>query len=345
MPSASSYVLPTGYLILVTGANGYIGSHVVEEALKLGYRVRGVVRSPAKLGNLRKRWEDRFPGKFEVAVVSDLQKEGAFDEAMKGVDAVAHIAAVSGDFTTDVAAATATVTNIELRALEAAADTPSVKRFVLTSSSLAAYLPQPDVEVEIGQESYNEASKELAKQEGPIQAFAVYMASKTNGEQAAWAWVKEHKPAFEFKTVLPDFNVGTILDPEHQEASTAGWLLSLWNREPNQFVSNVNGQNYIAVTDTALLHLGALLLPSIVNQRIFGCAGSINVNEFLRVLKEIDPERMKDVKEFEGKNGKDLARYDTKGAEEILRELKKGEGWKGLEEAVRETVESMQKKA
>jgi len=38
-------VLPPGSLILVTGASGYIESHVVNEALLAGYRVRGTART------------------------------------------------------------------------------------------------------------------------------------------------------------------------------------------------------------------------------------------------------------------------------------------------------------
>lgn len=38
-------------------------------------------------------------------------------------------------------------------------------------------------------------------------AFAVYSASKAEGEKAAWAWMRDNQPHFEFNTVLPDLNV------------------------------------------------------------------------------------------------------------------------------------------
>lgn len=37
--------------------------------------------------------------------------------------------------------------------------------------------------------------------------FTVYVASKTEGERAAWKWVKNNKPAFEFNAVLPYYTV------------------------------------------------------------------------------------------------------------------------------------------
>ena len=35
-----------GDLVLVTGANGYLAAHVVQQLLESGYRVRGTVRNP-----------------------------------------------------------------------------------------------------------------------------------------------------------------------------------------------------------------------------------------------------------------------------------------------------------
>ncbi|GAA5859408.1 hypothetical protein JCM8547_002020 [Rhodosporidiobolus lusitaniae] len=335
-------VLPVGSLILVTGVNGYIGSHVAHEALKLGYRVRGVVRSASKIAGLKKIWDEQSPGLFEVTVMSDLEKEGAFDEAMKGVDAVAHVAAISGDFTTDVAAATATVTNIELRALEAAAKTPSVKRFVLTSSIVAAVGGVSAEPVEVGQETWNEASKELAKEEGMMQAMMVYQASKTYGEQAAWAWVREHKPSFAFHTVNPFFTLGRILDPASQgRPSSAAWLLDLYDSNPNPLIEAMKTLNYVSVVDIALLHLGALLLPlsTLPPQRLFGCAGSANLNQFLAIFRALKPGKTFH-EDFEGV-GEDRTVYDTTGALQVLEAFGQ-KGWKGLEEVVRETVESVE---
>lgn len=75
---------------------------------------------------------------------------------------------------------------------------------------------------------------------------AVYAASKTESEQQAWKWMKEHQPQFQFNTVLPCFNVcsfiafgktqGTCLTSEHQVGrnlrpeilgSTMGWTRHL----------------------------------------------------------------------------------------------------------------------
>ncbi|MGZ4726380.1 MAG: NAD(P)H-binding protein, partial [Acidimicrobiales bacterium] len=71
-----------GALVLVTGASGYIGGRLVGELLDAGYRVRCLVRTPAKLGGAP--WIDRV----EV-VQGDVH--GDLTAALDGVDALHYL--------------------------------------------------------------------------------------------------------------------------------------------------------------------------------------------------------------------------------------------------------------
>jgi nucleoside-diphosphate-sugar epimerase len=77
--------------VLVTGANGYLATWVVKKYLEAGYSVRGTVRSLSKSAFLNEKFS-RYGDRFELVVVTDITKDGAFDEAVKGVDAIAHTA-------------------------------------------------------------------------------------------------------------------------------------------------------------------------------------------------------------------------------------------------------------
>ncbi len=78
-------VLEPGSLELVTGANGFIGSHIADQLIQAGYRVRGTARDASKVGWLKAMFDEKYgPGNFELAVVEDLAKSGAYDEACKG---------------------------------------------------------------------------------------------------------------------------------------------------------------------------------------------------------------------------------------------------------------------
>jgi nucleoside-diphosphate-sugar epimerase len=78
--------IPKDSIVLVTGVNGYIGSHVADQLLEAGYRIRGTCRSASKAQALSDLWRKKYgQGRFEIVAVPDMSKEGAFDEAVKGI--------------------------------------------------------------------------------------------------------------------------------------------------------------------------------------------------------------------------------------------------------------------
>lgn len=87
--------VPKGSTVLVTGANGLLGSHIADQFLEHGYKVRGTVRDTEKNAWLQALFDKKYgKGSFELFKVADLTSEGAFDEAVKGM-------ANSGDHTTE----------------------------------------------------------------------------------------------------------------------------------------------------------------------------------------------------------------------------------------------------
>lgn len=75
--------------MLVTGANGYIASNIVDLLLEEGYNVRGTVRTEKAW--LNKYFDDKYgKGRFETKIVAALNDDGAFDEVVKGVTGIIH---------------------------------------------------------------------------------------------------------------------------------------------------------------------------------------------------------------------------------------------------------------
>ncbi|GAA5855692.1 hypothetical protein JCM3766R1_003193, partial [Sporobolomyces carnicolor] len=231
-PRIESPVLPKGSLVLVTGANGFIASHLVEQLLALGYKVRGTTRSAHKLENLANKWNKKYPHSFEIAEVKDITVDGAYDQAIKDVAGVAHVAS-NVSFSPKYDEVVHDAVESTLVALRAAHKTPSVKRFVLTSSVVAVATPDSSREkgLRVGRDVYNHKTIEIAKSlpdDDPTKGAYVYGASKTQGELAAWQFIKENKPSFDFSAVQPAFCIGEILDADSQSGSTAGFTRDLF---------------------------------------------------------------------------------------------------------------------
>lgn len=87
MATINNPAVPQGSLVLVTGVNGFLGSHIADQFLRNGYKVRGTVRDPSK-----EAWAvdifSRLYGddKFELFGVPEMELERVYDEAVKGED-------------------------------------------------------------------------------------------------------------------------------------------------------------------------------------------------------------------------------------------------------------------
>lgn len=189
-------------LVLVTGANGFIAARTVEAFLDAGYSVRGTVRSIASskaLLDALKHYGDRF----SLSEVPEITAAGAFDEAIKGVAYVAHLAAPVSFMFTDpepvLKAAIQGTTGI----LESAVGESSVRHFVLMSSIVAVISPKDGPHV-FTEENWNTVAEDTVAEKGRgAGGYLIYQASKTAAERALWKFRAERKPHFAVTTAQP----------------------------------------------------------------------------------------------------------------------------------------------
>ena len=87
--------------------------------------------------------------------------EDAYNEAVKGASIFCHTAATMS-FDRDPKKVIPTTVSGALMALKAAANEPSIQRFVYTSSSMAVRQPQANSVYEINENTWNEEAMKLA---------------------------------------------------------------------------------------------------------------------------------------------------------------------------------------
>jgi NAD dependent epimerase/dehydratase len=159
--------------ILVTGADGFIGSHLTEALVREGYDVRAFT-----LYNSFNSWgwldhcADDVKGRFEV-FSGDIRDPHGVKEAMKGCDAVLHLAAlIAIPFSYD-SPDTYVDTNIKgtLNVLQAAREL-DVQRVLHTSTS----------------EVYGTARFVPITEEHPLQGQSPYSATKIAADQLAYSF-------------------------------------------------------------------------------------------------------------------------------------------------------------
>jgi NAD dependent epimerase/dehydratase len=159
--------------VLVTGADGFIGSHLTESLVKAGYSVRAFVmyNSFNSWG-----WLEQIPDEITNSIeifAGDVRDPHGVDEAVRGCEAVLHLAALIAIPYSYHSPDTYVDTNIKgtLNILQASRRS-GVKRIIHTSTS----------------EVYGTARFVPITEEHPLRGQSPYSASKIGADQLAYSF-------------------------------------------------------------------------------------------------------------------------------------------------------------
>lgn len=174
--------------ILVTGADGFIGSHLTEELVKQGYKVKAFVyyNSFNSWG-----WLDTLPKDImnEVEVFTgDVRDPNGVRESMKGIDVAFHLAALVAIPFSYHSPDTYVDTNVKgtLNVLQAARDL-NTSRLLITSTS----------------EVYGTAQYVPIDEKHPFQAQSPYSATKIAADRLAESFYRSFNMPI---TIVRPFN-------------------------------------------------------------------------------------------------------------------------------------------
>ncbi|THU94191.1 NAD(P)-binding protein [Dendrothele bispora CBS 962.96] len=235
--------------VFVTGATGFVGSHVVKALLDRGHNVIAAARG-SKAEHLKKSC-DKYAGRLRVVEVVDLAKDN-LEKELVGITALIHVATPSlleMSLEELIPATIESNMNIIRQAEKAGA-----KSIVVTGSAIST----TSLEGKASNTTFNPITKEEAlASQNPLMAYA---AGKKYAEMAIWEWSETHPdvevtilyPPWVFGPYVPDFYP---VSPKN--LSTSKYLYGLVDPNGkcpwNAF--------FIDVRDLANAHVNALKSP------------------------------------------------------------------------------------
>lgn len=267
-------------LVLVTGATGYIASHVIKQLQEAGHMVRGTVRSLSDEAKI-KHLQDLCPEatyKLEL-VEADLTKPESWEAAVKGVAYVIHVASPfpnsqPKDENEVIQPAVEGTQNI----LKACVAAKTVKRVVLTSSCVAVNWS-------------NQSSDKVHTEEdwSDVETLDAYAKSKTLAEKAAWDFIKElpDEDKIELAVINPAYVMGPVL---HGSQCTSMEVLKRLLERSLPAVPKLNFA-LVDVRDVAAAHIKAMTLPEAAGNRHLIVNTNMWMKEMAQILaKEFKPQ-------------------------------------------------------
>ncbi|CVL03523.1 related to NADPH-dependent aldehyde reductase [Fusarium proliferatum] len=327
--------IPQGSWVLVTGANCYTGSHVVIELLKQGFKVRGTVRDLSYSKWLLEHAAVKphaDEGKVEL-VVANTSKPGDFDEAVKGVSAIIHLANI-GDYTPDPNVGFASAIEAALTVCRSAAKEASVKRFVVAAGLWSSVWPKPGETKTVGQDTWNDDLVKVAQAPPPYELsriLPVYLGARVEAEKAVWKFAKDENVPWELNSVSPCWILGDPLDARHYGPMPTQLLQQLYLGKTDALKDNT----------TTVIYVAAAIDPDVKGARIPALAESFNWNNALAIMRKAYPEE-----DFEEDfvPGDPVLSYNIENdiAPELLQKWA-GRDWISLEKGITETIDFSRK--
>jgi dTDP-L-rhamnose 4-epimerase len=264
--------------VLVTGAAGFIGSHVVEALLAAGHDVVGYDALLPAVHPDPERSRTRIPAGVEL-VQADVRDPAPLAAALRGIDAVCHQAAMVGlGLNLDDAPDYAGCNDLGTAVLLAAMARTSVSRLVLASSMVVYGEGRYDCvehgRVEPGPRSPSELAAGrfeppcplcgsplvpgLVMEDSPLDPRNVYAATKAAQEYLATAWARAAEGTV---AMLRYHNVfGPRMPRDTPYAGVAAIFRSELQagRAPRVFEDGGQRRDFVHVRDIATANVAAL---------------------------------------------------------------------------------------
>ncbi|KAK7439384.1 hypothetical protein VKT23_017607 [Stygiomarasmius scandens] len=333
---------PHNSIIFVSGASGFVGSHVVYQLLEAGYSVRGAARG-SKVTHLQAAF-DSFntddKERFKAVDISDISSSD-LSEALKGVNGIIHTAA-SLPGRADAETTLKNALQGTLHVLKSAHQA-GIQNIVMTSSIATFPFGGPFTD-----DSWNPTTLDGARED----RFKAYSYSKTQADKAALKFIESHpemritffNPNWIFGPLIPaPYSHHLVPEPSLSALSTTAYIYALLNPKNEHYTP---APGYADVRDVARAHVLALSSQYKYPQQRMLLKGSepTSYKQAISFLEDRFPELKKEgrLANKETAPGEEWAKQDAALDWSIrTKHTTWPEGYKSWKECVEDTVESL----
>jgi nucleoside-diphosphate-sugar epimerase len=266
-------------VVLVTGASGFLASHIVLKLLSQGVSVRGSVRNTNKGDRIRKVLQKHGADTSRLSFVElDLMSDAGWQEAMRGVKFLIHTAS---PFITHLPKHEDDVIRPAVEGTRRALTTAlsaGVERVVLTSSEVAVARGH----VKSPERILTEADWSDVDAPG----MTPYFKSKTLAEKAAWEIMEKANRLDDMTVINPGFILGPLLE---EDFGTSGAIIRKMMRgqfpgAPDLYFSIID------VRDAADLHIKAMTDDRGFGHRVLASVSTVSFKQMAAILAEAFPQ-------------------------------------------------------
>tara|TARA_A100001011_G_C14271657_1_gene827252 strand:+ start:988 stop:1983 length:996 start_codon:yes stop_codon:yes gene_type:complete len=310
--------------ILVTGACGFIGSHLVEQLVKKNHKVRAFTFYNSKNSNGWLENIDKNVLKNIDTVSGDIRDYEFLKKQTKNIDVIFHLAALVGIPYSYQAVQSYIDTNITgTYNILNAAKTNNISKTIITSTS----------------EVYGTAKEVPILESHPLNAQSPYAASKISADQLALAFYKSYglrvgivRP---FNTFGPRQSARAIIPTIITQLLKKNKTIKLGNLKPTR--------DFTYVEDTANAFISTIKNNKIFGEVVnFGNSFEISIKDILEIFKKDFGYNFNiklDKKRVRAKNSEVFRLLaSNKKAKKLLRWRPKYDGLNGFKKGLEKTI-------
>ncbi len=270
--------------VLLTGANGYIGRHILLELLNQDYQVRASVRSLDKTAEIIDALRDHvkdvklFDSNLSFVKLS-LDSDAGWNDAMSGIDVLIHSASpfplVMPKNEEEIIRPAVDGT---IRAFKAAKNA-AVKRVILTSSNAAVFGRDLPKDTKAFDETmWTDVNHPIGR--------APYRRSKTLAELAAWDFVKNEAPEIALTTINPTLVIGKPLDEKFGSSMA---IIDQLIKGTKKMLPDLR-VGIVDVKDVARMHVDSIKIDATKGERILASTGTLSLSEIAKIIQANNPD-------------------------------------------------------